>query len=63
LHKNNFSKNDIDTEDYLSTKDVEYLELHSIPTEKDLWKLENFPKFIEARKNILREKFKKTGII
>lgn len=61
--ENIIEKNDMDTENYLLTKDVEYLELHSIPTDRDLWKLENFPEFIEARKNILREKFKKTGII
>ena len=33
------------------------LELHCIPTSKRLWKLENYPKFIETRKKLLAERF------
>jgi hypothetical protein len=34
-----------------------YLNLHLIPKDPELWKLENFDKFIEARKELLAAKF------
>jgi hypothetical protein len=34
-----------------------YLELHLIPNDEELWKLENFEKFIEARKELIKQKF------
>ena len=35
-----------------------YLDLHLIPTDPDLWKLENYRQFIAARKKLILEKFK-----
>ncbi|PTY02061.1 hypothetical protein DB346_10070 [Verrucomicrobia bacterium LW23] len=34
-----------------------YFQLHLIPNEPELWKLENFEKFVEARKLLIIEKF------
>ncbi len=44
-----------------------YLDLHLIPKNRELWKLENFEKFIEARNKLILEKFsfmlhKNTGV-
>jgi hypothetical protein len=43
-------------EEWFADKSEEYLDLHLIPQNKSLWKLENFGAFIEARKNLLIEK-------
>ncbi len=34
-----------------------YLDIHLIPNDRELWKLENFERFIEARKALILEKF------
>ena len=34
-----------------------YLKLHLIPSDPELWKLDNFEKFVEARKLLIAEKF------
>lgn len=38
-------------------RQAEYLKLHLIPANPELWKLENFEQFIEARKVLIAEKF------
>ncbi len=35
-----------------------YLDMHLIPKDRALWKLERFEDFVEARKSLIREKFK-----
>ena len=40
------------------TKDPQFLERHLIPKDPELWKLDNYPKFIEARRKLILEKFK-----
>jgi hypothetical protein len=50
-------KRDIPPDEWFANKDPEYLELHCIPAKKSLWKNENFEKFIEARKQLIAEKF------
>ena len=42
-------KTDIIPEKWFENKTEEYLDLHLIPKNKSLWKLENFEQFIEAR--------------
>ena len=42
---------------WFEDKDEEYLNKHLIPHDKELWKIENYEKFIEARKKLLIEKF------
>lgn len=38
--------------------DPDFLERHLIPADPELWKLENYAKFIEARRTLILEKFK-----
>ncbi len=50
-------KRDTPPEKWFANKDASYLEMHLIPQDEELWKLENFEKFIEARKALIRAKF------
>lgn len=51
-------KTDIAPEKWFSDKPDSYLELHLIPQNPELWKLENFEQFIAERKKMILEKFK-----
>lgn len=51
-------KLDILPKDWFKNKDKSYLEKHLIPTNKLLWELDRFEDFIEARKELILEKFK-----
>nr|WP_320135553.1 DUF262 domain-containing protein [uncultured Amphritea sp.] len=48
-------------EEWFAEKPEAYLDLHLIPKDKALWKIENYPKFITARKKLIVEKF--SGIV
>ncbi|MDJ0772629.1 MAG: DUF262 domain-containing protein [Mastigocoleus sp. MO_167.B18] len=50
-------KKDMPPEDWFRNKDDNYLDLHLIPKDPDLWKLDNYEQFIEARKKLILEKF------
>jgi hypothetical protein len=50
-------KTDILPEVFFADKNEDYLDLHLIPKDKELWKLENFEQFIEARKELIIKKF------
>lgn len=50
-------KSDTLPEDWFTDKNEDYLNMHLIPKDKVLWKLEHFEDFIEARKNLIRAKF------
>ena len=50
-------KKDIPPEDWFRNKDDNYLNLHLIPKDQELWKLDNYEQFIEARKKLILEKF------
>lgn len=43
---------------WLADKDEEYLNMHLIPKDQSLWKMDYFEDFIDARKRLIREKFK-----
>ena len=51
-------KTDILPEIWFADKSQEYLDMHLIPRDKELWKLENFEQFIEERKKLIEAKFK-----
>ena len=51
-------KRDIPPEQWFEGKTEEYLNMHLIPHDKELWKLDNYPAFIEARKALIADKFK-----
>lgn len=48
---------DTPPEIWFADKSEEYLDLHLIPKEKKLWKLEKFDEFIEKRKELILQKF------
>ena len=50
-------KTDIPPNIWFADKSPDYLERHLIPKNPDLWELENFEKFIEARKELILKKF------
>lgn len=43
--------------DWFKDKSDEYLEKHLIPKDKDLWELDRFEDFIEARKELILGRF------
>jgi hypothetical protein len=49
---------DIPADEWFAGKPQEYLAKHLIPSDSELWKLDRFDDFIEARKILIREKFK-----
>lgn len=50
-------KKDILPESWFANKSDEYLNLHLIPKDRDLWKVENYEAFMEARRQMILEKF------
>jgi hypothetical protein len=50
-------KSDTPVEEWFRDKSVEYLEMHLIPKDQELWRLENFERFVEERKRLILEKF------
>jgi hypothetical protein len=50
-------KRDKPPEKWFAGKTDDYLDMHLIPKDPSLWKLEAFEKFIEARKELIRDKF------
>ncbi|AEH45229.1 protein of unknown function DUF262 [Thermodesulfatator indicus DSM 15286] len=50
-------------DEWLKGKDDKYFEIHLIPKDKKLWKIDNFEEFIEARKKLIVDKFRKMRII
>jgi len=47
----------------LVNKDDNYFEIHLIPKSNDLWKIENFEKFVEERKRLIADKFKRMELV
>jgi len=50
-------KSDKLPEDWFSGKPESYLDMHLIPRDKDLWKIDRFEDFIEERKRLIKAKF------
>jgi uncharacterized protein with ParB-like and HNH nuclease domain len=50
-------KSDILPETWFADKTEEYLEMHLIPRNKELWKIDRFEDFIEERKRLIKTKF------
>jgi len=44
-------------DEWFAGKPEEYLQMHLIPDDPELWKLENFERFLECRKDLVLEKF------
>jgi len=50
-------KTDTLPEIWFSDKSNDYLDLHLIPKDRELWKIENFEVFVEERKKLILDKF------
>lgn len=50
-------KGDSPPEEWFKDKDEQYLDIHLIPKNRDLWKLDRFDDFIAERKKLIAEKF------
>jgi hypothetical protein len=50
-------KRDILPEDWFDGKEQDYLDMHLIPADRTLWKMDRFEDFINARKALIRNKF------
>jgi len=50
-------KSNTPLKEWLKDKDDKFFELHCIPVNKKLWKIENYEAFIEARRELIVEKF------
>lgn len=50
-------KSDTLPEVWFADKPESYLDMHLIPKDKDLWKIDRFEDFIEERKKLIRNKF------
>ena len=50
-------KSDTPPDVWFADKTDEYLEMHLIPKDQTLWKVERYEDFIKARQNLIREKF------
>lgn len=61
--ENRDEKKDKTPEEWLKDKNSDYFEIHLIPKDKELWKLENFEKFVEERKKLIIRKFKEMGLL
>jgi len=61
--ENRDEKRDKSPKEWLEDKKDEYFETHLISRDKELWKIENFEKFVEERKKLIVDKFKKMGLI
>lgn len=57
LENGSSGKTDILPEVWFADKSKDYLDLHLIPHNKELWKLENFELFVEERKKLIEAKF------
>lgn len=51
-------KVDIPPDEWFKGKSDNYLDLHLIPKDSELWKLANYEKFIEERKRLILDKFR-----
>jgi len=61
--ENRNEKKDKSPEEWLKDKDDKYFEIHLIPKNKELWKIENFEKFVKERERLIVDKFKKMELI
>jgi uncharacterized protein with ParB-like and HNH nuclease domain len=52
-------KGDALPDEWFEDKDADYLNRHLIPNDHELWKIDNYEKFVSIRKGLLVENFKK----
>lgn len=50
-------KSDTEPKEWFKNKDDSYFELHCIPRDQTLWEIDQYEKFIEVRKLLIKERF------
>ena len=60
LIEDNQPKGDREFSDWIATRSERYYERHHIPTDERLYELENFPEFVSAREEMLRNQILET---
>lgn len=55
LGRENLEKNNKPFDEWVATRDPEFLKKHLIPTDKSIWKIEQLPAFVEEREKLMRE--------
>lgn len=50
-------KSDTPPEEWFADKSDDYLDMHLVPKDRELWKLDNFERFIEERKRLIEQEF------
>jgi uncharacterized protein with ParB-like and HNH nuclease domain len=51
-------KSDIPPAQWFSDKSSDYFKIHLVPENPELWEMDRYEDFIEARKNLIRDRFK-----
>ena len=54
----NVGKQDMPVEEWLDTRDPGFLKRHLIPEDRSLWILDQFPQFLEAREQLISNRYK-----
>jgi hypothetical protein len=55
IPKENAEKSDMDFEEWITTRTDDYYERHLIPADERLYRVKNFPEFVEHREQLVRE--------
>jgi hypothetical protein len=55
VHENQ-EKSGMPFEEWITTRDSDFRKRHLIPDDSELWKFENFPRFLEQRERLIRER-------
>ena len=59
LGRENLEKNAAPFIQWIQTRDNEFLNLHLVPNEPDLWDPESLPQFVEAREQLIRQRLRR----
>ena len=54
----NMGKQDMPVEEWLETRDAGFLKRHLIPEDRSLWALDQFPQFLEAREQLISNRYR-----
>jgi hypothetical protein len=56
LGRENLEKNALPFEEWMRSRDQEFMERHLIPTDRSLWTAERLPEFVRERESLIRKK-------
>ena len=61
LGRENLEKNALPFDQWIGTRDGDFLERHLIPRDPALWTAERLPEFVAAREELIRERLRRTA--